>query len=98
MTTTTTHTPAVQRIITAAERAGLHPRLDTTPYRGSLELHLDAKNGPESPFGTVWIGAHTGRVLRAALRHGNTGPSRRFEDGRVCDHMLHALRALPTVS
>jgi hypothetical protein len=89
-------TVAVQRIMDAAERAGLNPTFDERPYRGSVELHLDAKQGPDSPFGVVRIGVRTGRVLYAALVQGNEGVRQRFEGGRVCDDMLRAIRALPT--
>lgn len=91
----TTVTAAVERITAAAVRAGLNPHC-TRPYRGTIELNLDAGQGPDSPFGVVVIGAHSGRVLRASLRHGNQGPAHRFVTGRVCDDMLRALRALPS--
>ncbi|MGH3779810.1 MAG: hypothetical protein ACRDRO_04040 [Pseudonocardiaceae bacterium] len=89
-----TLTPAVLRIATAAVEAGLNPHTSLHPYRGSLEMHLDAHQGPDSTFGVVTIGASTGRVLRAVLRFGVTGPAQRFPSGDVGRDMLRAVKAL----
>lgn len=87
-------TPAVQRIIAAAERAGLTARWDDRPHRGSIELHL-TKRGPDFTYGRVRVGLRTGRVLYASLVGGKYGPRQAWETGRVCGHMLRALNDLP---
>lgn len=60
-------TRVTQQIVKLAARTGLNPHVSFPPYRGVYEILLDAKRGPESPFGVIHVGARSGRVLSASL-------------------------------
>lgn len=73
-----TFTTATQQLLRLAEEAGLHPTVGA-PYSGSIEVSLDEQAGPDSTFGVVYVGASTGKVLRAALVHGGGRRKERFK-------------------
>jgi hypothetical protein len=91
VTAAPTLTPMVTWISKAAVKAGLSPNTGIRPYRGAIEIHLDAKNGPESTFGAVTVGVRTGRVLRGFIRTGNDGTTTRYNTGAEMLRALHNL-------
>ncbi|MFB8242357.1 hypothetical protein ACFC58_38090 [Kitasatospora purpeofusca] len=68
----TTHpchaTRFTEQVMALAAEADLHPTR-SHPYRGAWRVHLDAKAGPQSLYGTITVGARSGRILRAQLLH-----------------------------
>ncbi|MXM66101.1 hypothetical protein GR925_22280 [Streptomyces sp. HUCO-GS316] len=56
-----------EQIVKHAARAGLNPHVSFPPYLGVYEILLDAKQGPDSPFGLIRVGARSGKVLSASL-------------------------------
>lgn len=70
----------VTRQLTAhAISAGLKPELHPDGvYRGSYRIVVNA-DGYDGLFGSVYVSAVTGRVLRAFLMHGNNGVERRHD-------------------
>lgn len=85
MTTTT----VTDQIVKLAEQAGLRPHWGET-YRGVRELLLNGE-GVRSPFGTVRVGARSGRVLRAQIVYGNGGPVRNYAGARQVRAALKSL-------
>jgi hypothetical protein len=73
-------------ILDRAEQLGLRPKLDPTAYRGSWRVTFSG-TGEWSGFGGLYIGARTGRILRASLTFGNDGPTRRYK-GHYGAHTL----------
>lgn len=91
MTATRNLTPMVTWISAAATKASLNPHTTVGVYRGSYEIQLDAKAGPDSVFGAVTVGIQTGRVLRGFLRNGNEGTTTEYKTGAELLRALHAL-------
>lgn len=58
-----------ERVASLAVRAGLRPTTRTVPERGARRMILNGE-GRYTPFGSVTIGAQTGRVLRAQITLG----------------------------
>ncbi len=90
MAGTTPITATVEQITAAAMTAGLAPHTYLRSPRSVREVTLNSRT-TDGAFGTVVIGARTGRVLRADLTYGNTGPTVHFRGGRA---VLRALRVL----
>uniref|UniRef100_UPI003F497DB8 hypothetical protein n=1 Tax=Pseudonocardia sp. CA-138482 TaxID=3240023 RepID=UPI003F497DB8 len=86
-------TATVARIARLAMDAGLNPYTRLGVHRGGLEMLLDARDGEDSAFGVVVIGARTGRVLRGFIQYGNEGRKVSFSDGRA---LVRELRSTVT--
>lgn len=71
-------TLATRQVTAHAIRAGLKPQPEGVT-RGSYRIVVDA-GGRDGLFGCIYVGARTGRILRAFLMHGNNGVERRHDD------------------
>lgn len=91
-----TITKTVELITRYAMAAGLAPHTMLVgpqrrrAYRGVVELFVNGP-GQESPFGTVRIGARSGKVLGGCIRFGNHGRVEHYAGARA---VLAALRTL----
>ena len=77
---------SARRLISRAAELGLEPAVQVS-YRGSHAVILDGR-GPWAGFGALYIGARSGKVLRAVLTWGNTGPTTRHVGYRSVAVML----------
>lgn len=75
-----------RRIVQLAARAGLRPEWGD-PYRGVRVLVLNGE-GPRATFGSVSVGARSGRVLRARFIHGGGGDIEKHEGPRAVHEAL----------
>lgn len=84
-----------RRVIRYAMDALLAPHTqlnrDHRPVHAGTVTVIVNGRGTDSPFGSITIGAKSGRVLAATLTYGNTGPSQRMRGGR---RVLAEFRAL----
>lgn len=72
-------TLVTRQLIARAILAGLRPELHPDGiYRGSYRIVVNAA-GRDGLFGSIYVSAVTGRVLRAFLMHGNQGVERRHD-------------------
>jgi hypothetical protein len=71
-----TATTVTEQVFKLAEQAGLHPTW-SDPYRSTRTINLMGE-GAQSPFGTIWVGANSGRILRASITYGNGGATRKY--------------------
>lgn len=84
--TTTTVTDQIFRL---AEKAGLRPKW-CDPYRNVRAIALNGE-GVNAPFGTVQVGVNSGKVLRAEITYGNSGPTKHYSGAREVQAALKAL-------
>lgn len=63
-------------IVQRAQDAGMRPAWGK-PYAGTVSLSLGTGH-PQATFGTIRIGAKSGKVLRAEFIHGSNGPKEQF--------------------
>lgn len=86
-------TPYTVGVIRLAEKEGLRPSEGGT-RRGVRRIVLNA-GGKHGTFGTLQIGARSGKVLRVELIHGNDGTPRRAQGPMnvrllLCAEYIHA--------
>ena len=77
---------SARRLISRAAQLGLEPTVRPS-YRGSHAVILDGR-GSWAGFGALYIGARSGKVLRAVLTWGTTGPTTRHAGYRSVAGML----------
>jgi len=71
-------TAVTRQVIALAGSVGLHPSLDLSGIRhGAYRVTVNAP-GRDGLFGSISIGARTGRILHAHLTHGNWGEEKRY--------------------
>ncbi|MGW2496192.1 hypothetical protein ACWCV2_17040 [Streptomyces pseudogriseolus] len=83
-------TPYTVGVIRLAEREGLRAT-DAGTHRGVRRIALNA-GGKHGTFGTLQIGARSGKVLRVELIHGNDGTPRRAQGAMNVRLLLAAER------
>ena len=71
-------TTVTAQIIDLADRAGLRPRIDRYGVRHGIYRVMINAPGRDGLFGAIYVGAKTGRILRANLTHGNAGQEKRY--------------------
>ena len=70
-------TAVTDQVFKLAEQAGLRPQW-REPYRSTRDISLSGE-GVTAPFGTIKVGAASGKVLRAEITFGNGGKTRKFQ-------------------
>jgi hypothetical protein len=84
---------SVQKVITRAAQLGLEPCIGADSYRGAYRVILNGRGGTWTGFGAIFIGASSGRILRASLTFGNDGQTVRYTGHRGAQAMLRAYAA-----
>lgn len=66
-------TTATAQLLQIAADMGLNPQADDAPYRGTVRVVLSA-SGQDAGFGVLFVGAKSGKIISANIRHGADDP------------------------
>jgi hypothetical protein len=87
-------TAVTRQIVGRAAAAGLRPHLgQPVIYCGAYRVLVNAE-GVDGLFGAVYVGARTGRILRAYLTHGNHGQEKRYDKVAAVRTVIQSWAAL----